>query len=237
MDWSDRGVVVGVRQHGETSVIVDVLTRDHGRHPGYVHGGRSRRLRPCLQPGNAVDLQWRSRIEEQLGAYAVEPLRQRAARIMASAAALHAVNHLCALVRLLAEREPHAALHDRLDALLEAIDDPVATPAAIVRFELVLLTDLGFGLGLDRCAATGRRDELAYVSPRSGRAVCADAGEPYRDRLLALPGFLLRGDAAASPGDVASGFRLTAFFLERDVFAPRGLTLPEARGAYLRTLG
>lgn len=236
MDWTDSGIVVGVRRHGETGVILEVLTRHHGRHAGYVPGGRSRRLRPVLQPGNGVELAWRSRVEDQLGAYTVEPLRQRAAAIMASAAALHAVQHLCALVRLLAEREPHEALHDRLDALLDALDPPAATSAAMARFELTMLRELGFGLDLTRCAASGSIEDLAYVSPKSGRAVSATAGLPYAHRLLALPGFL-RGDAAAaSPDALAAGFRLTGFFLERDVFGPRGMALPEARAAYLRAV-
>ncbi len=236
MDWSDHGIVVGVRRHGETSVILDVLTRGHGRHPGFVHGGRSRRLRPCLQPGNALDLVWRSRIEEQLGTFTVEPRRLRAARVMASAASLHAVNHLCALVRLLAEREPHEALHDQLDDLLDAIDDPMTVPLAMVRFEFDMLRELGFSLDLARCAATGRADDLAYVSPKSGRAVSREAGEPYRDRLLPLPSFFAHDDAVVVAQDVVAGFRLTGFFLERDVFAPRGLTLPESRAAYVGTL-
>lgn len=241
MDWTDCGIVVGMRRHGETGVIIEALTRHHGRHSGFVPGGRSRRLRPVLQPGNGVELAWRSRVEEQLGAFTVEPLRQRAAGIMASAAALHAVQHLCALVRLLAEREPHDALHDRLDTLLDRLDAPAGTPAAMACFELTMLRELGFGLDLTRCAASGSTADLVFVSPKSGRAVSAVAGAPYADRLLRLPAFL-RGEAddnspdEASPDDVAAGFRLTGFFLERDVFGPRGQTLPEARAAYLRAV-
>lgn len=232
MEWSDSGIVVGMRRHGETGVILEVLTRLHGRHAGFVHGGRSRRLRPVLQPGNGVELAWRSRVEDQLGTFTVEPLRQRAAGIMASATALHAVQHLCILIRLLAEREPHEALHDRLDALLDALD----TPVAMARFELTMLRELGFGLDLSRCAVSGRGEDLAFVSPKSGRAVSAAAGAPYADRLLLLPGFLRGSEAVASADDVAAGFRLTGFFLERDVFTPRGLVLPEARAAYLRAV-
>lgn len=236
MEWSDSGIVVGMRRHGETGVILEALTRHHGRHVGFVHGGRSRRLRPVLQPGNGVELAWRSRVEEQLGTFTVEPLRQRAAGIMASAAALHAVQHLCALVRLLAEREPHEALHDRLEALLDVLDPPATTLAAMARFELAMLRELGFGLDLSRCAVSGSGEDLAFVSPKSGRAVSATAGAPYADRLLLLPGFLCGSEAAASPDELAAGFRLTGFFLERDVFAPRGLVLPEARAAYLRAM-
>ena len=236
MEWTDEGLVVGVRRHGETSVILDLLTRRHGRHLGYVQGGRSRRLRPCLQPGNAVEAVWRSRVEEQLGSFSVEPRVLRAARVMDSALALHAVNYLCSLARLLPEREPHAALHDRLDAILERIDDRTATPAAMVAFEVALLGELGFGLDLDRCAATGTREDLVYVSPKSGRAVSRRAGEPYRDRMLALPPFLLDHTAGFAAADVLAGFLLAEHFLTRDVFLPRGLAVPEARAAYMRAL-
>jgi DNA repair protein RecO (recombination protein O) len=237
VEWTDEGIVIGVRRHGESSVILDLLTRTHGRHLGFVQGGRSRRLRPCLQPGNSVHAVWRSRIEEQLGSYAIEPATLRAARVMETPLALNAVNHLCALARLLPEREPHDALCAQLEAILGAVDDRHATPAAIVRFELSFLTELGFGLDLESCAATGTREDLVYVSPRTGRAVSRQAGEPYRDRMLVLPAFC-RGDvaAAAPAGDVAAGFRLAEFFLLRDVFVPRQQALPDARAAYVRAL-
>ena len=238
MQWTDEGIVVGVRRHGETSVIVDLLTAGHGRHLGFVQGGRSRRLRPCLQPGNTVQAVWRSRIEEQLGAFAIEPVTLRAAAVMDSAVTLNAVNHLCALARLLPEREPHESIYRQLDLILQHVADRRGTPAAIVRFELSVLTDLGFGLDLERCAATGSRDDLVYVSPRTGRAVSRQAGEPYRDRLLPLPPFLL-DDAADEVGeaDVLAGFRLAEHFLLRDIFDPRYQAMPAARAAYVRSLG
>ena len=236
MQWTDEGIVIGVRRHGETSVILDLLTRTHGRHLGFVQGGRSRRLRPCLQPGNSVHAVWQARVEEQLGSFAVEPATLRAARVMASELALHAVNHLCALARLLPEREPHDGLFAEIEAILADVDDRRRTPAAIVRFELSLLTELGFGLDLERCAATGTRDDLAYVSPKSGRAVSRPAGEPYRDRLLALPLFLRDSAQAPTAADVNAGFRLAAFFLLRDVFEPRQQPLPIARAAYIRAI-
>ena len=238
MQWTDEGIVIGVRRHGETSVILDLLTREHGRHLGFVQGGRSRRMRPCLQPGNGVHAVWRARIEEQMGAFAIEPATLRAAAIMDSALALSAVNHLCALARLLPEREPHGELHDQLDAILARCNDRTQTPAAIVRFELTLLADLGFGLDVERCAATGSREDLAYVSPRTGRAVGREAGRPYHDRLLPLPAFLVASEAAAIPiADVQAGFRLAEHFLLRDLFGPRNLPLPAARAAYVRGLG
>ncbi|HEX4767457.1 MAG TPA: DNA repair protein RecO [Lichenihabitans sp.] len=239
MEWCDEGVVIGIRRHGETSVIVELLTPARGRHLGMVLGGRSRRLRPVLQPGNSVVANWRARLDDHMGHYTVEALRLRAAGIIDDALALHALNHLCVLVRLLPERDPHPALHDDLAALLDRLGERETLPAMIVRFELRLLADLGFGLDLDRCAATGRCDDLAYVSPRTGRAVSRAAGAPYRDRILALPSFLTAsadGPAALGVPDLQAGFRLTEYFLKRNVFAPRGLALPDARRAYLAAL-
>ncbi len=239
MEWRDEGLVIGVRKYGETSAILEILTPERGRHIGVVLGGRSRRMRSLLQPGNGVIATWRARLDEHIGTFAVEPLRMRAGRIMESALALHALNHLCALVRLLPERDPHPDLHRRFGAMLDLLDDRQALPRLMVRFELALLTDLGFGLDLESCAATGTRTDLAFVSPRTGRAIGRAAGEPYRNRVLILPGFLhleQNSGQDISPEDLRAGFRLTQHFLERDIFAPRGLTLPDARQAYLAAL-
>lgn len=234
MEWRDEGIIIGGRRYGETSLVLEVMTREHGRHAGLVRGGRSKRLQPLLQPGNVVEIVWRARLEEHLGSYAVETTRQRAAQLMVDPASLQGLNLVLAHLRLLAEREPHRALYDAAQALLDLIDRPDVAPELLVRFELALLADCGFGLDLDECAATGRRDELIYVSPKSARAVSRGAGEPYKDRLLPLPGFLHSpAREAASPDEVDAGFRLTAFFLERNLFAPRGLPLPPARDAYL----
>jgi DNA repair protein RecO (recombination protein O) len=238
VEWVDDGVVIGIRSHGETGVIAELLTREHGRHAGFVHGGRSRRLRPVLQPGNDVRVTWKGRGEDLLGTFTLEPLALRAARAMEAALALQGVNLICALARLLPEREPHPALHAVATALLDRIGDAGATPAEVVRFELMLLVELGYGLDLSCCAVTGTTEDLAYVSPRSGRAVTRAAGDPYRDRVFALPAFL------ASPGsgagittpDIVAGFGLTAHFLRREVLAPRGLALPDCRAAYIRAL-
>ena len=235
MEWRDRGTVLGGRAYGETSVIVELLTAEHGRHLGLVQGGRSRRLRPVLQPGNAVEATWRARIDHHMGAYGIEGLRLRAAGIMDSAAALHAVNHLCGLARLLPEREPQPALHLMLEAMMEGIEDRAALPLQMVQFELAFLAALGFGLDLTACAATGGTTDLRYVSPKTGRAVSAGAAGIYADRLLPLPGFLRPGEAGApvAPDDLAAAFRLTDHFLLRDVFTPRHVAPPDSRRAYL----
>jgi len=228
MHWSDDAIVLGCRRHGESSVILELMTRAHGRHLGLVHGGRSRRLQPVLQPGNAVRAVWRARLDEQLGTYAVEAERLRAARLIGSPLALCGVATMAALLRLLPERDPHPGVFEAAAVLLDGLCEPSA-PALFVRFELEMLAELGFGLDLMRCAATGVPDDLSYVSPKSGRAVSAGAGAPYRDRLLALPAFLRGADGEPDGDDLRAGFALTGYFLDRHVFAPRGLAPPEAR--------
>jgi len=234
MEWQDEGIVIGVRRLGERDVILEAMTREHGRHLGVVWGGRSRRMQPALQAGNGCDLVWRARIDEQLGQYAVEPTKLRAASMMGSAAALYAVATLGALLRLLPERDPHPALYETLAIVLDAMDQPPLAAPLLVRFELALLGELGFGLDLSECAATGSNDDLIYVSPKSGRAVSSSAGEPYKERLLALPAFVKALDTGYPDADaLADGLALTGYFLERHLFGPRGQPMPEARTAFV----
>ncbi|SDR62650.1 DNA replication and repair protein RecO [Rhizobiales bacterium GAS191] len=242
MQWSDEAVILGARAHGETSLILEVLTRAHGRHLGIVRGGRSRRLAPTLQPGNLAEVTWRARLESHLGSFVVELRDLRAAAMLGSPAALYAFATLAAHLRLLAEREPHASLYDALCILGEHLAEPAIAAPLILRFELALLAELGFGLDLSACAATGTREDLAFVSPKSGRAVSAMAGKPYRDRLFALPAFLIEGQGRLIGGlgrempeaaEIAEGFRLTGFFLARHVHEPRGVHMPEARQRFL----
>lgn len=237
MNWSDEGIVLSVRAHGETAAVAELMTRGHGRHLGLVHGGRSRRSRPVLQTGNHVDAVWKGRLAEHLGALTLELRRGFAAEAMGSAAALAALTSLAALARLLPERDPHPNLFEVTLFVLGFIDDPEVWPALMVRWELALLEELGFGLDLGTCAATGVSDDLIYVSPRSGRAVSRDAGGPYKDKLLSLPPFL-SGKVAVktTAADVAAGFALTGHFLERRVLGPRDLAMPEARRRMLEVL-
>src|SRR5579872_3438509 len=223
MQWTDEAIVLGVRRHGETSVILELMTRERGRHLGLVRGGASRRLRGVLQPGNSLSATWRARLDDHLGNYAVEALSLRAAGYLSAAHAVHGVTHLAALCRLLAEREPHARIHGELSSILDVLEDAAAVAPMIARFELSFLAELGFGLDLSSCAATGTADDLIYVSPRSGRAVSAGAGAAYHDKLLRLPGFLSHDAAPASAEELADAFALTGFFLDRYAFAPRGL--------------
>jgi DNA repair protein RecO (recombination protein O) len=235
MEWRDEGVILSVRRHGETSAIAEILTQSHGRVMGLVRGGRSRVQRPVLQAGNAVQAVWRARLEEQLGTYVLEPLDLRAGAIMEEPFRLAGLATLAELSQLLPEREPHPRVYEALRVVLEAIDQDLVWPALLVRWELGLLDELGYGLDLSKCAATGRAENLAFVSPKSGKAVSAAAGQPFADRLFRLPPFLL-GSGEAAAGDIIEGLNLAAFFLERHVFEPRGLRLPEQQDWIIRTL-
>ena len=236
MEWTDQGIVLSTRRHGEGGTIVEALTRGHGRHLGLVRGGTSARMRGALQPGNSLKLVWRARLADHLGHYASEVARSRAAALIGDRAVLAGLQALAALAHLLPEREPAAALHDALEVVLDAMAEGRAWPALMVRWEVGLLAELGFGIDLSACAATGSPDGLAYVSPKSGRAVSRRAGMAYHNRLLALPGFLAGRSGEAATVDILAGFRLTGHFLERDVLTPRGLALPEARARLIGLL-
>ena len=230
MNWTDEAIVLSVRPYAETAAIVEVLSRQHGRHLGMVHGGRSRRLRPVLQMGNHVDATWRARLPEQLGHLSVELRRGFAGEAMNDPVALSGLTSLVSMARLLPERDPHASLFEVSLFVLSFLDDADVWPALLVRWEVALLAELGFGLDLTACAASGSNDGLAYVSPKSGRAVSASAGEPYRDKLLRLPPFLAGpGTGGVSEADIQDGLKLTGYFFTNRVLAPRGEQLPDAR--------
>ena len=197
MEWTDDGIVLGVRRHGESSAIVELLTREHGRHLGLVRGGAGKRMRPLLQPGNSVTAVWRARLDEHLGYYVLEGTRLRAATLLASSHAVYGMTHLASLARLLPERDPHEDIFEMLERTLDDFDDVGGAAAHLIRFEMAMLAELGFGLDLENCAATGETSDLIYVSPKSGGAVSRSAGEPFRDRLLRLPAFLREGEGGA----------------------------------------
>jgi DNA repair protein RecO (recombination protein O) len=236
MQWTDEGIVLGVKRHGEANAILELLTRAHGRHLGLVRGGAGSRLRPVLQPGNRVNATWRARLDEHLGHYVVEALDLPAASLFAASHAVYGVTHLGALCRLLPERDPHPQIHAALEEVLGCLIDARLAGPHVVRFELQLLAELGFGLDLERCAATGATDELAYVSPKTGRAVSREAGRPWQDKLLRLPAFLGEAGPGPSADDLADGFAVTGFFLLRHVLEPRGLALPDARGSFVNSV-
>jgi DNA repair protein RecO (recombination protein O) len=235
MEWADEGVVIGLKRLGEGSGVLEAMTRAHGRHLGLVRGARSPKLAAALQPGNGVGLVWRARLDEHLGAFAVEPLTMRAGRFLPSAVALNGLALIGALLRLLPERDPHESLYGAVLGVIEALDAPEA-PAQLARFEARMLIECGFALDFSECAATGAVEDLIYVSPKSGRAVCAAAGEPYREKLLPLPAFLREEGPEPGLEEVLQAFRLTGFFLERELFAPRGQKLPDARAALISGL-
>jgi len=233
LEWSDDAIVLSVRPHGETSAIAELLTHGHGRHLGLVRGGASRRVKPALQPGNLLHVTWRARLNDHLGHLTVELSRARAGDMLESREALIGLNAFCAVVgAAMPEREAHPQVFDAGNILLDAMqEDGVGHWGALfVRFEAGLLEALGFGLDLTRCAATGTVDDLAYVSPRSGRAVSRDAGAPYKERLFQLPGFLLATqNATPDARDVADGLKLTGHFLLERVLHPHGREMPVAR--------
>ncbi len=237
MQWSDEAIVLSARPHGETAAVVELWTRAHGRHLGLVHGGRSRRLRPILQVGNHVDAVWKARLGDQLGHFTLELRRGFAAEAMDDGAALAAISTMTALMRLLPERDPHPNLYEITLFVLGFINDQTVWPALLVRWELGLLDELGFGLDLSQCAATGSNDQLIYVSPKTGRAVSASAGEPYRGRLLKLPQFLtLQRSGGVTNDDLLAGFALTGHFLHAQVLKPRDAPMPDARARMLAYL-
>jgi len=236
MQWVDEGIVLGVKRHGEGSAIVELMTRAHGRHLGLVRGGTGSRLRPILQPGNSVAATWRARLDEHLGNYTVEGTRLRAAAFLGAAHAVYGVTHLAALTRLLPERDPHADVYTVLEGILEHLDEPERAGVLVVRFELMMLAELGFGLDLAQCAATGGTDDLIYVSPKSGRAVSRAAGEAWQDKLLRLPRFLIGDEEKPPATDIADGFEITGFFLARHLFDPRGLAVPDARRQFIAAI-
>jgi len=235
MQWQDNAIILGVKRHGETSVVVEVMTRSRGRHMGMVRGGRSRSMQPVLQAGNLVEATWRARLHEHLGEFRMEPVTLRAARLMETATAVYGIQAMAALLRLLPERDPHPHLYDALDVILENLQNPADAGELFVRFELAVLNDLGFGLDLTECAATGVREDLAFVSPKSGRAVCRAAGLPWADKMLTLPPFLTSGAMVAADGDsLSEAFRLTGFFLHRHVYEPRGIQVAAARDGFIQ---
>lgn len=225
MDWTDTALVLSLRRHGESGTIAMLLTREHGRHAGLLRGQRQA---ATLQPGTPVAAQWRARLAEHLGGFTLEAEASPAAAVLDDPLRLGALASACALAEgALPERAPFPGVHDGLRALLAALPG-AHWDAAYVQWELGLLAALGFGLELDRCAATGANDALAYVSPKSGRAVSLSAGEPYADKLLPLPGFLI-GRGEADPPAVLHGLELTGYFIERLLFAQAHLPVPPAR--------
>ncbi|MFD3190793.1 DNA repair protein RecO [Sedimentitalea sp. HM32M-2] len=235
MEWRDQGILLTMRRHGETAAIIDVFTRAHGRHAGVVRGGASRRIAPILQPGAQLDLLWRARLENHIGAYQVEPIRSRAAAAMSDRLALAGLNAVTALLTFgLPDREPHDALYQRSEQLLDLLGQNDIWPLAYLNWELALLDELGFGLDLRNCAATGSTDDLIYVSPKSGRAVSRDGAGDWANRMLPLPP-VLRGVGPAPDSEVAQALGTTGYFIENRLAPALGnKPVPEARARFIQ---
>lgn len=230
MEWEDDAFVLSARPHGETGAIVELLTERRGRFAAHVAGGASRRMKPFLQAGARVLVQYRARVEGQLGSALLEPVGEGPSALFDDPLALSGLAAAAAVAAgALPEREPHPGAFLAFEALAAAFAQTDIWPAVFVRFEAGLLQELGFGLDLSKCASTGAVDDLVWVSPRTGRAVSRAAGEPYADRLLALPPFLQSSQGGLARGDVRAGFALTGHFLEQFVFGPLNRPLPPAR--------
>jgi len=230
MEFEDDAFVLSARPHGEAGAIVELLTARHGKYAAHIAGGASRKMKPILQPGAPVLARFRARVADQLGSASLEPVGEGPSALFDDRLALAGLAAAAAVAAgALPERESHPGAYLAFEALTEALTHPDIWPAVFVRFEAGLLQELGFGLDLSKCAATGTLDDLIYVSPRTGRAVSREAGEPYKDRMLKLPPFMLGAQAGLGPGDVGAGLALTAHFLEVFVFNPMNRPLPPAR--------
>lgn len=239
-------MILSARPFGEQSAIVHLLSRDHGHYAAMAKGALSRARRGTYQAGNIVEAKWQARLAEHMGMLGCELLVPIAAPVMQDSAALLALQSACTLTALaLAEREPHRALYDRLITCLHALAAGREWLAEYARFEYALLAEAGYRLDLERCADTGATENLTYISPKTGRAVCADSGAPYHDRLFVLPPFL-RGEGGfsqkipenapimpVSRAESLDALRVTGYFLHQWLLAPHGKALPDVRGRLL----
>ncbi|GAB4521197.1 MAG: DNA repair protein RecO [Amphiplicatus sp.] len=237
MQFTDEAIVLSARPHGENHAVVELFTPAHGRWAGLVYGGQGRRMQPVLQPGNGVRAEWKGRLSDSLGHFSLELARARAAALMQDRLSLAALSAACAVAAAcLPEREAHARAYHAMGVLLDNLDDAQVWPALMARWELGLLAELGFGLTLDRCAATGARENLIYVSPRSACAVSAEAGAPYKEKLLPLPAFLRGESTEASRAEACDALKTTGYFIETRILHLAGRQLPEARARLLELL-
>lgn len=237
MEWRATGILLTVKRHGESAAIIEVFTQEHGRHAGVVRGGTSRKIAPILQPGAQLDLMWRARLEAHIGSFTVEPVRSRAAVALSDRLSLAGLNAVTALLAFcLPERAAHAALYRRTEALLDLLGTQDLWPLAYLQWELALLEEMGYGLDLTCCAVTGAQEGLAYVSPKSGRAVSRQGAGEWADRLLPLPD-VLRGVGDASDAEILQALGTTGHFLSAHLAANLGhKPLPAARARFLETL-
>lgn len=234
IEWRDEGVLLATRPHGESSLIAQIFTAEHGRHAGVIRGGTSRKMAPILQPGAQLDVAWRARLDAHIGSFTVEPVRSRAAQVLASRLALAGLNAVTALLAFaLPERQAHADLYLRSQQLLDLLGQDDLWPLAYLQWEMRLLEDLGYGLDLSECAVTGATTDLVFVSPKTGRAVSAMGAGDWASRLLPLPPILL-GAGADTNVEIRQGLDVTGYFLSEKLAPDLGTRpLPEARMRFL----
>ncbi|MEZ7812170.1 MAG: DNA repair protein RecO (recombination protein O) [Paracoccaceae bacterium] len=230
MDWQDEGTILSSKPHGESSAIVELFCRGHGRHLGVVRGGASRKMAALLQIGNQVKVAWRARLESHMGNFVLEPLKSRAS-LMEGALTLAGLTAICAMLRVcLAERQAQPKLWLKTAALLKHLETAQDWPVAYLRWEALLLDEIGFGLDLTQCAVTGNRENLLYVSPKTGRAISPEGAGDWASRLLPLPSCLL-GQGPALADELVRGLDITGYFLEKALQSQaKNHLLPEARG-------
>lgn len=228
-NWEDQGIVLSVRSHGESGAIISLLTENNGRHAGYIRGVHSSKMRGVIEPGNLVDARWQARVSDNLGSYQLEPLKSYSPQIMTDSQKLAALQSACSLCDYaLPEREGHAGLFHGLIALFETLDTEI-WGAAYIMWEIAFLSELGFSLDLTKCAGGGDDNALAYVSPKTGRAVSYEAGEQYKDKLLEIPAFLKPNGGPPEIEDIYTGLKLTGYFLEHWAFTHHTKGVPEER--------
>jgi DNA repair protein RecO (recombination protein O) len=229
MDWEAPAIILATARFGEGDAVATVMTAEHGLHRGLARGGASRAGTAIWQTGNLVQVRWVARLSDQLGSFSAEMIHPGAAMVMDDALTLAMLTAACAVAEgVLPEREPHPRVFEALVGLVANLPRGPDMLTDLVRWEALLLADLGYGLDLAQCAVTGEKAGLAFVSPRTGRAVTAAASGLWKDRLLTLPGFLA-GANTAGPEDWRDGLRLTGHFLERDAFGHLNKALPQAR--------
>ncbi|MBJ27141.1 MAG: DNA repair protein RecO [Alphaproteobacteria bacterium] len=233
MEWIDEGIIVSSRHHGESSSVICLFTKEHGRHAGLVRGARNKNNSGIYQLGNGVTARWRARLTEHLGIFNCEMTDARAARLIEDNLRLEGLLSICSLIEIaLPERHPYPELYSRTISFLDDFEDSASWIQNLIMWELKLLADLGFGLDLSVCALTGEKENLAYVSPRTGRAVTFAAGEPYREKLLSLPKFTIDQSSEgkiSTKGDISAGLKLTEWFISRHLLSVRKTKMPAAR--------
>jgi DNA repair protein RecO (recombination protein O) len=237
--WSCDAIALSARKFGENDAILDVFTPDKGRASGLVYGGAGKTKRAMLEPGTRLHVAWKSRNDEQLGFFeTLEPRARGPADLMDDPAALAALSATASLLLAATpERASSLGLYEATEILLNALSDTHNWPALYIRWEMGLLSELGFGLDFSKCALTGSMEDLAWVSPKTGRAASRSAGEPFADKLLVLPPFLLGAQNKPMSGDVADGFALTGHFIARELLDPLRKTMPDARARLIFSLG